>query len=99
MVLDYENTYFDGENYLLYGTITNKMYGKQRLESKMSYGDPFSIISSDGKDGYFYTGTGIDPIHLITKIRKGFKLPKDLPKALLFDCHTIFKQYKKPNPN
>jgi len=91
MVLDYENTHFDGENYLLYGTITNKMYGKERLESKLKSGSPFSIISSYGQDGYFYTGTGIDPVHLITKIRDEFELPKDLPKALLFNCHTKCK--------
>lgn len=88
MVLDYSGTHFDGNDYQLQGTITNKKYGTKRLESKLDSGALFSIISSDGKDGYFYTGTGIDPVHLMTKLREGFKLPEGLPDATLFECGT-----------
>jgi hypothetical protein len=48
--------------------------------------DNFSPISSDGMTGLFGTGSGHDPVHLILRFAKKFKLPKFLPKA---ECVSI----------
>jgi hypothetical protein len=45
--------------------------------------NPFSIISSIDGD-YFGTGTGYDPVHLITKFRKGFKPNNKISNVTLF---------------
>ncbi len=79
-VLDYEG-YHKGDDingYSLYGTMTNEADGKQKLQSSLNDGPPFSIISANSDEEYFYTGTGIDPVHLITQFREGFKVPKKI---------------------
>ena len=66
--------YDNHTNYSLYGTI-------YRSDGTILYEKDDDVISIS--NSYFGTGTGEDPVHVITKFRRGFKPPAGLPKAKL----------------
>jgi cyclophilin family peptidyl-prolyl cis-trans isomerase len=59
-------------------TLKGKLYGKSKWTADLMDVDHATVT----------TGGGDDPVHLITKFRKGFKIPKSLPKAILFNPKT-----------
>lgn len=85
-VLDYQGVHKeeDSEGYMLLGTIVSEAYGKEQLHDEDK---SFSMMSALSDNEYFSTGTGIDPVHLVTKFRKDFKLPKAIANlgAQVFD--------------
>jgi|ETNvirenome_6_85_1030632.scaffolds.fasta_scaffold00148_32 hypothetical protein len=76
-VMDYIDTRRSGSEVGIYGDIiqaNGSIYGKKQ----------YGIIHSYNSKEPFVSHGGDDPVHLVTKWRKGFKPPSSLPKANLF---------------
>jgi hypothetical protein len=63
--------------------LKGRIYGGNCSASEI-YSDDFSVFSTNYYSKYFNSGSGSDPVYLITKFRKGFSPPKSLPDAKLF---------------
>jgi hypothetical protein len=82
-VFEYQGTKAEKKTLYLYGRFWNVTGPGEHTFPDTQSQDPFSQVSSF-KNGHFGTGTGSDPVHLITSFRKGFSPSKKLPSAKLF---------------
>lgn len=69
-----------GDDIFLYG----KVYTKDKIWDESGKSDDFSALSIHEGNKFVTTGSGDDPVHLVTKLNKNIKLPKKLPRAKVF---------------
>lgn len=85
-VLEYEGYEYEGQGKNSYSSIMLMGNLYSRYEGKL-YNWGANIIDSQGcleNSCTMVTGTGADPVYLITRFRKGFVAPSFLPKASTF---------------